>query len=338
MAVPKCVDPVIPNMDLNAFQKPWVDEDDRNHPIASAAASPATVDRTDQTDDRTNGDSTSLDSGIGVTNQEGTAPSPYTSPVKEEEKHETSHDEREDQSNDTSEDKSLEEIRPGEPEVAQSMPGLEPSQKDSKDMLTKDSEDLPQKDAEDLPQKVVEEPPQKKIVEESQKVVDEPLQKKVVEDFQKVAEEPPQNKVLEDSQKVADLPPQKEIVEDTPRNVTEDSPRKATEDPSQKLVAASQKAAEDPPQKVVEDFPQKVPKDSPEKAADEPVDKNVPFALVSLEDLDNTTGVLHVWFLVLEGLATTVATAPKHYQPQTLEMLFTLLRSASQVPGELYAR
>ena len=53
----------------------------------------------------------------------------------------------------------------------------------------------------------------------------------------------------------------------------------------------------------------------------------------SLAELDNHTGILHVWFLVLEGLASTVSTCPKNYQPQTLEMMFELLRQAAQVPG-----
>ena len=58
------------------------------------------------------------------------------------------------------------------------------------------------------------------------------------------------------------------------------------------------------------------------------------FKAVPLEKLDNHTGVLHVWLLVLEGLASTVSTCPKNYQPQTLEVLFELLRSAAQTPGE----
>ena len=58
------------------------------------------------------------------------------------------------------------------------------------------------------------------------------------------------------------------------------------------------------------------------------------FKAVPLEKLDNHTGVLHVWLLVLEGMASTVSTCPKNYQPQTLEMLFELLRSAAQTPGK----
>jgi len=45
------------------------------------------------------------------------------------------------------------------------------------------------------------------------------------------------------------------------------------------------------------------------------------------------TGSLHVYFLVIEGLTETVSSCPKYYQPQTLDVLFALLRSASGVPG-----
>ena len=54
---------------------------------------------------------------------------------------------------------------------------------------------------------------------------------------------------------------------------------------------------------------------------------------LALDDLDNHTGILHVWFLMLEGLSGAIAACPKSYQPQTMEMMFELLRSASQVPG-----
>ncbi len=57
------------------------------------------------------------------------------------------------------------------------------------------------------------------------------------------------------------------------------------------------------------------------------------FEAVPLEKLDNHTGILHVWLLILEGMGSTVSTCPKNYQPQTLEMLFELLRSAAQSPG-----
>ena len=56
-----------------------------------------------------------------------------------------------------------------------------------------------------------------------------------------------------------------------------------------------------------------------------------------LHELDNSTGVLRVWYLVLEGLAGMVAECPRHYQPQALEMLFELMRLAAKQPGEAAA-
>ena len=45
------------------------------------------------------------------------------------------------------------------------------------------------------------------------------------------------------------------------------------------------------------------------------------------------SGCLRVYFLVIEGLTETVSSCPRHYQPQTLDVLFALMRSASLVPG-----
>ncbi|XP_060566710.1 brefeldin A-inhibited guanine nucleotide-exchange protein 3-like isoform X2 [Ruditapes philippinarum] len=54
---------------------------------------------------------------------------------------------------------------------------------------------------------------------------------------------------------------------------------------------------------------------------------------ISLEQLDNHTGILHVWFLMLEGLSGAICACPRSYQPHTMETMFDLLRSASHVPG-----
>lgn len=48
-------------------------------------------------------------------------------------------------------------------------------------------------------------------------------------------------------------------------------------------------------------------------------------------------GTLRVYFLVIEGLSSTVSACPKYYQPQTLEMLFELMRLASHSLGKLIA-
>lgn len=55
--------------------------------------------------------------------------------------------------------------------------------------------------------------------------------------------------------------------------------------------------------------------------------------LTTLSELDNHSGILHVWSLVLEGLATAISICPKNYQPQTLEMMFEILRASAKVPG-----
>ena len=53
----------------------------------------------------------------------------------------------------------------------------------------------------------------------------------------------------------------------------------------------------------------------------------------TLESMDNSSGILHVWFLLIDGLAGSVASCPKAYQPDTLDMLFQILRSTADVPG-----
>ncbi|CAL1288840.1 unnamed protein product [Larinioides sclopetarius] len=54
---------------------------------------------------------------------------------------------------------------------------------------------------------------------------------------------------------------------------------------------------------------------------------------VSLQSLEKHTGIIHVWFLLLEGLAGTLATCPKQYQSATMESLFNMLRNLKDVPG-----
>ncbi|KAK7108439.1 hypothetical protein V1264_016181 [Littorina saxatilis] len=53
----------------------------------------------------------------------------------------------------------------------------------------------------------------------------------------------------------------------------------------------------------------------------------------TLADLDKGSGVLHVWYLLLDGLATAISSCPKSFQPQTLTTLFQLLRETAVVPG-----
>ncbi|XP_070569103.1 brefeldin A-inhibited guanine nucleotide-exchange protein 3-like [Ptychodera flava] len=53
--------------------------------------------------------------------------------------------------------------------------------------------------------------------------------------------------------------------------------------------------------------------------------------------MDDETGIIKVWFLLLEGLTGAVSTCPRNYQPQTLEVLFELLRSIASIPGPQFA-
>ena len=57
-----------------------------------------------------------------------------------------------------------------------------------------------------------------------------------------------------------------------------------------------------------------------------------PNSSTSITAIDDT-GILRVWFLLLEGLTNAVVQCPRKYQPQTLEVLFDILRSVTTVPG-----
>ncbi|XP_022089861.1 brefeldin A-inhibited guanine nucleotide-exchange protein 3-like isoform X3 [Acanthaster planci] len=61
------------------------------------------------------------------------------------------------------------------------------------------------------------------------------------------------------------------------------------------------------------------------------------FEPVTAEQVDDATGLGRVWYLLLEGLTGAVSTCPRGYQPQTLELLFELLRSVLSVPGPQFA-
>ncbi|XP_029652523.1 brefeldin A-inhibited guanine nucleotide-exchange protein 3 isoform X1 [Octopus sinensis] len=61
------------------------------------------------------------------------------------------------------------------------------------------------------------------------------------------------------------------------------------------------------------------------------------YQMISLESLDNHCGLLHVWFLILDGLASATAVCPRTYQPQTMEMLFELLRETTKTPGPTFS-
>ncbi|CAG5120591.1 unnamed protein product, partial [Candidula unifasciata] len=53
----------------------------------------------------------------------------------------------------------------------------------------------------------------------------------------------------------------------------------------------------------------------------------------SLDDMDNESGILHVWFLLIDGLVSAINRCPKMVQSNVLTTLIDLLRSAAIVPG-----
>uniref|UniRef100_A0A3B4ASA9 SEC7 domain-containing protein n=1 Tax=Periophthalmus magnuspinnatus TaxID=409849 RepID=A0A3B4ASA9_9GOBI len=56
-----------------------------------------------------------------------------------------------------------------------------------------------------------------------------------------------------------------------------------------------------------------------------------------LQEFDDDTGLIQVWILLLEQLTAAVSTCPRQHQPPTLELLFTLLRELTHVPGPGFA-
>ncbi|KAM6916476.1 brefeldin A-inhibited guanine nucleotide-exchange protein 3 [Xenentodon cancila] len=56
-----------------------------------------------------------------------------------------------------------------------------------------------------------------------------------------------------------------------------------------------------------------------------------------LQEFDDDTGLIQVWTLLLEQLTTAVSNCPRQHQPPTLELLFTLLREVTSVPGPSFA-
>lgn len=62
-----------------------------------------------------------------------------------------------------------------------------------------------------------------------------------------------------------------------------------------------------------------------------------PFSLLSRQRMfvvSCPAGLIQVWILLLEQLTAAVSNCPRQHQPPTLELLFTLLREVTAVPGE----
>ncbi|KAM7385212.1 hypothetical protein PAMP_001306 [Pampus punctatissimus] len=56
-----------------------------------------------------------------------------------------------------------------------------------------------------------------------------------------------------------------------------------------------------------------------------------------LQEFDDETGLIQVWILLLEQLTAAVSNCPRQHQPPTLDLLFTLLREVTTVPGPGFA-
>lgn len=54
---------------------------------------------------------------------------------------------------------------------------------------------------------------------------------------------------------------------------------------------------------------------------------------ITLQSMEKPSGILRVWYLLIEGLASATMICPRRYQPHTLETLFHLLRDILNVPG-----
>lgn len=55
--------------------------------------------------------------------------------------------------------------------------------------------------------------------------------------------------------------------------------------------------------------------------------------VANLDTMDRPSGVLRVWFVLLEGLASATIMCPRRYQPHALDTLFQLLRDLLYIPG-----
>ncbi|KMQ96975.1 brefeldin a-inhibited guanine nucleotide-exchange protein 3, partial [Lasius niger] len=65
------------------------------------------------------------------------------------------------------------------------------------------------------------------------------------------------------------------------------------------------------------------------------IDKNA-HSMTTLQSMDKPSGILRVWYILIEGLASATMICPRRYQPHTLETLFHLLRDILNVPGPAF--
>ncbi|XP_014205122.1 brefeldin A-inhibited guanine nucleotide-exchange protein 3 isoform X2 [Copidosoma floridanum] len=57
---------------------------------------------------------------------------------------------------------------------------------------------------------------------------------------------------------------------------------------------------------------------------------------LSLQSMDKPSGILRVWYLLIEGLVSATMISPRRYQPHTLETLFHILRNILKIPAPLF--
>lgn len=66
------------------------------------------------------------------------------------------------------------------------------------------------------------------------------------------------------------------------------------------------------------------------------IDRDAHTAVATLQSMDKPSGILRVWYILIEGLASATMICPRRYQPHTLETLFHLLRDILNVPGPAF--
>lgn len=57
---------------------------------------------------------------------------------------------------------------------------------------------------------------------------------------------------------------------------------------------------------------------------------------ILLEEIDQSCGILRVWYYIIEGLCTAITSTTAIYQRQSLELLLDILQSFPEIPGRNY--
>lgn len=82
-------------------------------------------------------------------------------------------------------------------------------------------------------------------------------------------------------------------------------------------------------------FDEKIDENIPEMSYDI-LTKIDPSQTMTLQSLDRPSGILRVWYILIEGLASATMICPRRYQPHVLETFFHLLRDTLNVPGPAF--